>query len=302
MWLPWGKLKVRRLWTCGRSRCREWYRRGQGDEGSCVPFFRVGLTLATVAAESREEMICYVDIEHEKALQSAEKRMAHQDQCADVKRRLEETSGDDCIVQRYRHVTREWLSELEIRALVISGNVTDWAEYDEADLLEMYRIIQSAALPILGLCGGFQLIAMVHGVSLGPIRRLEEGEEDPYEDFAPGYFKEWGFMPMRVLKSDPLFDGLEEEPVFLAAHYWEIKEVPEDFELLASSDTCRIQAIRRTGKLVYGTQFHPEAYTERQAGRRSWLVNHVYPEGYAEEQTDGRILLVDFFRAASIRE
>ncbi|MCK4471510.1 MAG: hypothetical protein KAW49_06945, partial [Anaerolineae bacterium] len=73
-------------------------------------------------------MICYVDIEHEKALQSAEKRMAHQDQCADVKRRLEETSGDDCIVQRYRHVTREWLSELEIRALVISGNVTDWAE------------------------------------------------------------------------------------------------------------------------------------------------------------------------------
>jgi len=245
-------------------------------------------------------MICYVDMEHEKALQSAEEKAAHQARCADVKRRLEETSGDVCVVQRYRHVTRQWLSESGIRALIISGNVTDWAEYDEAALAEMYHIIRSAELPILGICGGCQLIAMAHGVSLGPMRRLEEGEEDPYEDFAPGYFKEWGFVPMRVLKSDPLFDGLEEEPVFLAAHYWEVKEIPPGFELMASSDTCRIQAIRRVGKLVYGTQFHPEAYTAGQAGRRSWLVNLVYPEGYAEEQADGRRLLVNFFRAAGI--
>lgn len=247
-------------------------------------------------------MICYVDIEHEKALQSAEERAVHQAHCADVKRRLEETSGDVCVVQRYERVTRQWLSKLEVKALVISGNVTDWAEYDEAALAEMYRIIRNADLPILGICGGLQLIAMAYGVPIGPMRQLKEGEDDPYPDFAPGYFKEWGFIPVRILKPDPLFDGLGEKPAFLTAHYWEVKEVPPGFELLASSDACRIQAIRWTGKLVYGTQFHPEVYTEREAGRRSPLVNLVYPEGYTEEQTDGRTLLVNFFRVAGVLE
>jgi len=247
-------------------------------------------------------MICYVDMEHEKVLQSEEERAAHQARCADVKRRLEETSGDVCVVQRYRHVTRQWLSKLEVKALVISGNVTDWAEYDEADLAEMCHIIRSAELPILGICGGLQLIAMAYGVPIGPMRQLKEGEDDPYPDFAPGYFKEWGFIPVRVLKPDPLFGSLGEKPVFLAAHYWEVKEIPPGFELLASSDACRIQAVRQTGKLVCGTQFHPEAYTEGGADRRSPLVNLVYPEGYTEEQTDGRKLLVNFFRVAGIRE
>ena len=247
-------------------------------------------------------MICYVDIEHEKALQNAEKRAVHQAHCTDVRLRLEEISGDVCLVQHSKYVTQQWLLESEIRALIISGNATDWAEYDEADLLKMHRIIRNAELPILGICGGCQLIAMAHGAPLGPIRRLEEGEEDPCGDYAPGYFKEWGFVPVHILKPDPLFDGLEETPRFLAAHYWEIKETPPGFELLASSNSCRIQAIKQTGKQVYGTQFHPEAYTEGQTNRPSWLSDLVYPAGYVEEELDGRRLLVNFFRLSGVLE
>ncbi|MCK4392541.1 hypothetical protein KAX17_06510, partial [Candidatus Bipolaricaulota bacterium] len=109
-----------------------------------------------------------------------------------------------------------------------------------------------------------------------------------------------GFVPVHVLRSDPLFDGLGEEPVFLAAHYWEVKEVPPGFELLASSDACQIQVIKQVGKFVYGTQFHPEAYTEAQANCRSWLINRVYPEDYTREQAAGRRLLANFFRMAGI--
>ena len=245
-------------------------------------------------------MICYVDMEHEKALQGAEKWAVHQVRCTDVKRRLEKASGDTCLMRQYGRVTRRWLSKSKIRALVISGNAADWTEYEEEDLLEMYRIIRSAELPILGLCGGSQLIAMAHGAPLGPMRRLKEGEKDSCEDFAPGYFKEWGFVPVRVFRSDPLFDGLGEEPIFLAAHYYEVKEVPASFELLASSDACEIQVIKQIGKFVYGTQFHPEAYIETQADRRSWLINRVYPEDYTREQTAGRRLLANFFRVAGI--
>jgi GMP synthase-like glutamine amidotransferase len=232
-----------------------------------------------------------------------EKRAVRQDHRAYIKSRIEEISHNVCLVQRYGQVTRQWLQESRAKALLISGNTTEWAEYDEVDLVKMYRIIRSAELPILGICGGCQLIAMAHEASLGPIRRLKEGEEDPYKDFAPGYFKEWGFVPLQILKPDPLFDGLAKSPRFLAAHYWEVKEVPADFDLLASSDFCRIQAIKQVGKPVYGTQFHPEAYTEgKQADRRGWLINWVYPEGYTEEETDGRRLLVNFFRIAGVLE
>jgi GMP synthase-like glutamine amidotransferase len=246
------------------------------------------------------EMICYVDMEHTKAIQSAEEKATHRAQCGDVKRRLEETSGDECVVQRYERVTRAWVGELKMRALLFSGNVTDWAEYEQADLLRLYDIIRRAELPILGICGGLQLIAMAHGAPLGPIRRLREGEKDPDEGFASGYLKEWGFVRVHILKPALLFDGLAEEAVFLAAHYWEVKQVPVGYELLASSDVSRVQAIKRIGKPVYGTQFHPEAYTEGQGDRRSQLVNRVYPNGCIEEQTDGRRVLTNFFRECGI--
>jgi GMP synthase-like glutamine amidotransferase len=70
----------------------------------------------------------------------------------DVKLRLEEISGEAYLVQRYSHVIRQRLSELGIKALIISGNVTDWEEYNEAALAEMCHIIQAAELPILGIC------------------------------------------------------------------------------------------------------------------------------------------------------
>jgi len=246
-------------------------------------------------------VICYIDIEHEQALDSAEKRAVRQAHRVYIKSRMEEISRDVCLVQGYRQVAQQWLRESRAKALIISGNTTEWTEYDEADLAKMCRIIRDTEIPLLGFCGGLQLIAMAHGASIGPIRCLEEGEEDPDEKYVPGYFKEWGFTPLQILKPDPLFDGMAKSPRFLAAHYWEVKQIPTGFELLASSPFCRIQAIKQTGKTVYGTQFHPEAYTEgRNSDRRGWLINWVYPAGYAEEETDGRRLLVNFFRIAGI--
>ncbi len=233
-------------------------------------------------------MICYVDIEHQRILQDPEKRPTHLIRCMEVKLRLEKISGQACLLQHYSRVTPQRLKEWGIRALLISGNAADWSEYSETDLAEMYRIIRAADLPILGFCGGHQLIALAHGAPLGPMRWLEDGEEDVYPDLGPGYHKEWGFTPVCVLKADPIFEGLGEEPVFLEAHYWEVKEVPPGFDLLASTDVCRIQAIRHAGRLVYGTLFHPEyCYFSEEEGK---------------EYDDGRKLLANFFRMAGILE
>jgi len=252
-------------------------------------------------------MICYVDMEHELAMQDGADRAAHEAHCLDVGQRLEQASDDVCVVRHYTGITQAWVKGSGTRVLVIGGNVTDWVEYDEADLHRLYEIIRTAEVPILGICGGCQLIALAHCsahcaaqcAALGPMHRLEEGERDLNAQHAPGYRKEWGFLPVHVIEPDPLFNGLGERPVFLEAHYWEVKVVPTGFKLLASSDACRVQAMRRADRPVYATQFHPEAYTGAGTRSHSWLVDFVYPEGYeGEEHPEGRSLLVNFFKLA----
>lgn len=251
-------------------------------------------------------MICLVDMEHEqgvrqgapcpgRAYDSRQGRDLHRAFCDDTRRRIEEIANQECVVRRYHDVTQQWLSAADVRALILSGNVTDWDAYDPADLQPLREIVRDGSLPILGLCGGLQFIAMAHGAAVGPIRELESGEPDPDDSYASGYFKEWGFTRLRVVKPDPLFDRLE-SPVFLEAHYWEVKSVPEGFDLLASTDVCRVQALRRRGTLVYGTQFHPEAYITKPSHRDNCLVKLVYPAGYTATQPAGHRLLANFFR------
>lgn len=250
-------------------------------------------------------MICLVDMEH--------RAPDRQDPCSavpptqgcvvprvyldDVRRRLEDISGYQCMIRPYADVTPNWLDISDINALILSGNVTAWDAYDPASLQPLTEIVRSAPLPILGLCGGLQFIALAHGAEVGPIRELEDGEDDVNADLGLGYYKEWGFTPIRIVGSDPLFAELK-APVFLEAHYWEVKSVPPGFELLASTDSCRVQAVRRAGTLVYGTQFHPEAYIAPPSHRSNWLVDLVYPNGYTQEQPDGRQVLTNFFREA----
>jgi GMP synthase (glutamine-hydrolysing) len=248
-------------------------------------------------------------MEHERAVQQgapcrdagSDGPALHHAYCADVRRRLEEASDDRCVVRRYSAVTQTWLDAAGVTALVLSGNVTEWNAYDEAQLQPLQEIVRRASVPILGLCGGLQLIALAHGADVGPIRKLETGEEDVDEGYASGYLKEWGFTPLQIKQPDPLFTGLE-APVFLEAHWWEVRNVPPGFELLASTDTCRVQVLRQTGTLVYGTQFHPEAYITRPADRRNCLIERVYPAGYRREQPDGYRMLVNFFREAAEME
>jgi GMP synthase (glutamine-hydrolysing) len=92
--------------------------------------------------------------------------------------------------------------------------------------------------------------------------------------------KEWGFARVDVLHADPLFESLDDRPVFLQAHWWGMRDVPPGFTLLASNDVCRVQAIKHDSRLLYGVQFHPEAYSE--------------------EHQDGKVLLKNFFRLAGV--
>jgi GMP synthase-like glutamine amidotransferase len=132
------------------------------------------------------------------------------------------------------------------------------------------------------------------------MRRLRPGEPDITDLSAPGYLKEWGFTAVQVLEDDPIWTGLGSSSVFLEVHSYEVKDTPDGFQALASTPDCPIQALKRLDRLVYGTQFHPEAFTESAFDRRNPLVNLVYPEGYPEAFPQGRELIATFFRLAGI--
>jgi GMP synthase-like glutamine amidotransferase len=226
-------------------------------------------------------MIVYADLEHERVRQDPTRAEASLARRLRVAYRLEDISGEPCLIVRYDRVCPDLLREVKVRAVLVSGCDTDFEHYTEAGLAGLRAVYQAAEWPTLGFCGGCQLMAQTYGAPIDAMPPLAPGEADPYKGvYVPGVRQERGFMPVRVLAPEPWFDGLGDQPVMFQAHYWEVKAPPAGFRVLAESDLCGIQALAHQDRPLFGTQFHPEAYDD------------AHP--------DGRRLLENFFRLAGI--
>jgi GMP synthase (glutamine-hydrolysing) len=245
-------------------------------------------------------MIVFVDMEHEILLPDDKARAAHDDFIAQVRRRLEETSGMLCMMKHFREVSLNWLRALNAQAVVIGGNAANWTHYTDDDLREMVAIIRAEEWPTLGLCGGMQMIARAYGVQTRLLSPLFPDEADIGPQYGSEQRREWGYLPVRIA-DDPIWQGLADPPVFLFAHFLELERMPPGFVNLATTDRCAIQLIRHDEKPIYGAQFHPEGYTRTPGDTHNWLVEYVYPEGYdGPAHPDGRHLLENFFRLAGV--
>ena len=65
-------------------------------------------------------------------------------------------------------------------------------------------------------------------------------------------------MELKITKQDEIFEGVPEKSIVWLSHNDEVTKIPLDFDLLASSENCKIQAMKHKEKLYYGLQFHPE--------------------------------------------
>lgn len=95
--------------------------------------------------------------------------------------------------------------------------------------------------PILGICYGIHLMA-----------------EEFKGKTGKGQKKEFGKTEIKLEKDSKLFDGLPEKQVVWMSHYDQVTEMPEGFELIGSTETCKITAIADEKREFYGLQFHPE--------------------------------------------
>ena len=161
-------------------------------------------------------MIIYVDLEHEQVAETPawEESFANR---LKIQYRLEDISGEPCLIQRYFHITPGLLRTLNPRAVIISGCATEITYYEEAKLAGLRQVLRDAAQPILGFCAGEQLLAQTYGVEIAPMGPLAAGQPDPYPewDYGQGMRRERGFTPVRVLEPHPLREGLGPAAVLL---------------------------------------------------------------------------------------
>ena len=157
------------------------------------------------------------------------------------------------VVERFADVSLGRVRELQPSHIILSGQSHPWTLYSDESLAGVFEVIREAEQPVLGVCGGHQQIALCYGAAVGLMKRISPGEG--YE----GALRERGFHEVEAA-GDPLFEGLPPRVAVWQSHCDEVKELPGGFELTASNETCRIQAMRHTARPLYGVQFHPELF------------------------------------------
>jgi len=104
------------------------------------------------------------------------------------------------------------------------------------------ELLEKANFPILGICAGHQFMARFFGGEVKPSKTPEFGK-----------------IELNLLKEDDLlFKKVPKKSIVWESHNDEVTILPKDFEKLAESENCKIQAMKYKKKPFYGLQFHPE--------------------------------------------
>lgn len=98
-------------------------------------------------------------------------------------------------------------------------------------------------LAVLGSCWGHQLLAQALA-GPGRVGRCPRPEI--------------GWISLHLKESSGLLGKAGEEPATFSVHFDEVRDPGPDFEVLASSNLCAVQAMRLKGSPVWGLQCHPE--------------------------------------------
>lgn len=230
-------------------------------------------------AAAEEHLICILDTEHPDVVREKVKQKGVElYKCRALKRRVEGMTGLPCLVVHYSEITWKELANPHIKAILLMAQKCRMNETLQQRLMAFLR---ENRIPLIGFCGGQQMICEAFGSKVALMRKLNPREPDTNPKYHPGQFKEWGFMPIRIVKSDPILAGFESTFVVKEMHAFEVTQLPNEFDLLASTEACRLQMVKHRERPLYGTQFHPEAYDD--------------------EHPDGKQLLKNFFRLSGLR-
>ncbi len=134
-----------------------------------------------------------------------------------------------------------------LKGVILSGSPASVNE-EEAPNVEIKAILEK--VPVLTVCYGAQLSAKNFG---GKVEKSNK--------------REYGRAQLRIKKQDILFKDIEDNSQVWMSHSDSITQLPDNFELLADTDSIPVAAFRKKqddGNSLHGLQFHPEVYHSSQ--------------------------------------
>ncbi|MFN8154258.1 MAG: aminodeoxychorismate/anthranilate synthase component II [Bacteroidia bacterium] len=153
---------------------------------------------------------------------------------------LAECTGEEVVVYRNDELDVEDVANFS--RIVLSPGPGLPAE--SGILLPVIRTY-AATKPILGVCLGHQAITEAFG---GKLRQLDQ--------VLHGVVRK-----VRIVETDPLFDGIPDEFPAGRYHSWVPDEssFPATLKVLATGEDGSIMALRHVELPVFGVQYHPES-------------------------------------------
>ncbi len=179
-----------------------------------------------------------------------------------IRRRIEGLAG---VLVRSRHYCDS--GDFGAAAVILSGSFAPWALHDPDALGRLGERLERFDGPVLGICGGMQLQTIFAGGGIGPRTRP-----------AIGYGR------IEVLEAGDLLGGLGLTAETYEHHSWDVVKLPDDFEVLARSEHCAVEAVRSRKRRWWGTQFHPERFSARRPDGARILRNFFALAGVGRQQ------------------
>ena len=135
-------------------------------------------------------------------------------------------------------VSLEELRRLNPRGLIFSGGPS--SVYAQGAPRCDERIFE-LGVPVLGICYGMQMGALLLG-----------------GDVQPATAREYGRARLTVSGDEPLTRGMPKETTVWMSHGDQVHDLPDQFIPIAATPTCPYAAARHRTRPFYGVQFHPE--------------------------------------------
>ena len=132
--------------------------------------------------------------------------------------------------------TYDFSLDSTIKGIVLSGGPSSVNDAARPDL-----DLRGIPVPLLGICFGAQLIAVLAG---GKVSRVSK--------------REYGNATFRVRSSNRILKDIEKSSQVWMSHGDTILSPGDEFEILGSTQTVEVAAMRHRQKPIYGLQFHPE--------------------------------------------
>tara|TARA_Y100000389_G_scaffold126613_1_gene123946 strand:- start:190 stop:1725 length:1536 start_codon:yes stop_codon:yes gene_type:complete len=137
------------------------------------------------------------------------------------------------------NITLKEIKELNPKAIIFSGGPNS---VNEGFSPTIDKAIFDLNVPILGICYGQQLIAKLLG---GQVESADE--------------REFGKAIININSSSDLFANFDtKQSQVWMSHGDVMTKIPDNFDVIATTDNAPFAAIKCREKKIYGVQFHPE--------------------------------------------